>query len=176
MNKDKIQAIEARASAATKGPWQWYGNTKFGDCHLATKTGGRVFVMGFSRWKMTSAQPEFQLRFDNGDGIMCKLSDLTDPGLGLPQGMGPVFEAPHRQDFVGIAHPDAEFIAHSRQDVDDLLEDNRRLREQNTSLRCMVGDLCTRLARVSPETWDTVAHDINEECDRILSLDREDAC
>jgi hypothetical protein len=110
-----IQAIRDRAASATFGPWMWHGQYETKSLTLCTKKGGMQYVMGFKRWGMQGAQPEF-----NGFGRLTGAADL------------PVFQvAPdatsiddprvYRGTLVGIRHPDAEFIAHSRQDVDDLL-------------------------------------------------------
>src|SRR5690606_27785976 len=56
---DRLDEIKARANAATPGPWGWFGNTDVKDLYLATKQWGRHYVMGFRRWGMQSAQPEF---------------------------------------------------------------------------------------------------------------------
>ncbi len=122
-----LEAIVKRAEAATPGPWQWFGNTKQFNCYLATIHGGRRFVLQFDRWGMSSAQPTFQV-YSERNGLMVKLAKL-------PEELGPKFEADHRRDFCGIAHPDAEFIAHARQDIDDLLAEVDRLQSENESLR-----------------------------------------
>lgn len=113
--KIDLDAIRARADAATFGPWMWYGWHENQDIILCTKKGGMRYVMGFRRWGFNRAQPEFN----------------TDRGL-VPAKELPVFQvAPdatsfedprvYRGTLVGIRHPDAEFIAHARQDIDDLL-------------------------------------------------------
>lgn len=109
-----IAAIEARCAAATEGPWEWYGNTKTHDCHLATMHGGRVFVMGFDRWGMQSAQPTFQIHRANGGGVMEPVARFAK------------YEVAYRSDFIGLDHPDATFIAHARTDVPDLCARVRR--------------------------------------------------
>jgi hypothetical protein len=104
------------ALAATKGPWQWFGNTKMHEVYLATVNRGRVFVMDFVRWGMRSAQPRFQTRFEGAPidyGRMQSLGDLA--AQEHPQ--GPKFEVPYRRQFQGIGHPDAEHIAANSPDV-----------------------------------------------------------
>ena len=116
-----IEAIRARARAATPGPWQWFGNTKTFSVYLATVYGGRRHVMNFWRWGMSGAQPAFQVSIgppvEPGDGFMMKLSEMANE---CPD-IGPRFEVAHRRDFFGISHPDAAFIASARQDMEVLL-------------------------------------------------------
>jgi hypothetical protein len=57
-----LKRAKELCEAATAGPWQWFGNTKMREVYLATIDRGRVFVMDFVRWGMSSAQPRFQLR------------------------------------------------------------------------------------------------------------------
>lgn len=84
-------------SGHTPGPWQWFGNLKAHDIYLATKSGGRLFVLNFARWGMSGAQPQFQ----GHNGLMIKASDLA------------VREVDYRADIVDIDHPDARLIAAS---------------------------------------------------------------
>lgn len=117
---DPIEVIRRRAEAATPGPWGWFGNIKHGGPYLATQHGGRVFVMQFARLGMRDAQPVFQVRDDPDHpdwGHMVKGADLA------------IYEADHRDDIKGFDNPDAEFIAHSREDVADLLTEVDRLRQ-----------------------------------------------
>ncbi|HEY9251572.1 MAG TPA: hypothetical protein VIP06_02855 [Nocardioides sp.] len=114
-----LQEIQKRAAAATPGPWQWFGNWDFREVYLATRNYGRRYVLGFRRWGMQGAQPVF--RSAPGDGATLQHASEV-----------PVFEVcrsatsrdddrVYRGDLVGFRNADAEFIAHSRQDVDDLL-------------------------------------------------------
>lgn len=98
-----LDAHEAIARAAWRGPWQWYGNTKSYSVYLASPHSGRRFVMDFERWGMTGAQPRFQ----DVNHMMVRLSDLAKAESPL----GPKFEVPYRRDFAGIGHPDATHIA-----------------------------------------------------------------
>lgn len=123
MTDEDLKAIEDRAAAATPGPWEWYGNTKYtGNFYLSTKNRGRIFVMDFVRWGMRGAQPRFQK-----DHLLVNGSELVNyevkPGAkrGDPQ--------LYREDFIGILHPDAIFIAAARSDVAALTEEVRRLRD-----------------------------------------------
>jgi hypothetical protein len=126
---DPIEEIRLRANAAQRGPWGWFGNAKY-EFFLSTKDRGRIFVMQFGRMGMQSAQPCFNV---NGRGmtdgrelaiyeVNRNATDFNDPSL-------------YRHDIVGFRHPDAEFIAHSRQDVDVLLAEIDRLRELTADTR-----------------------------------------
>ena len=96
-------------SKHTPGPWGWYGSPK-SDYHLCTVDRGRIFVMGFARMGMRSAQPTFQV-----DGCMKNASELArfeckpdvvgyenakKPGSGV-----------YRFQICDIDHPDARLIA-----------------------------------------------------------------
>lgn len=109
---------ERKAKAATPGPWKWFGNTKMHSVYLATVHNGRRFIMDFERWGMSQAQPRFQT-----DHRMVKLSEFA----ALESRLGPQFEVPHRRDFAGIGHPDAEHIADNSPDV--ILKYIARIRE-----------------------------------------------
>jgi hypothetical protein len=123
MTEDEIEAARALDAARTPGEWQWFGNMKMHEVDLATVDRGRVFVMQFDRWGMRGAQPRFQVRLNGepGSGIMRDLGDLG-PALG-PQMIGS-----HRNDFIGIGHPDARFIAACSTLVPRLLREVDRLR------------------------------------------------
>jgi hypothetical protein len=90
LTPERLAEIQARADAATPGPWQWHISRRTLDYRL--QTAGWDVVMGFARWGRNSAQPEFNI-----DGLLHHGADLGQP------------------------HPDAEFIAHARQDVADLV-------------------------------------------------------
>lgn len=126
-----LAEIRDREKRATPGPWGWFGNTDVHSVYLATRTFGRLAVMGFARWGMSGAKPLFATgrRWKpNPDSI----DDFASLGvLDGPEKL-PVFEvAPsvtdrkhpdvYRADITGIRAPDAEFIAHSRADVARLL-------------------------------------------------------
>jgi hypothetical protein len=130
-----IDAIRARANRATPGPWGWFGNTKSNHIYLATRHWGRHMVMGFRRWGMQSAQPEFWNR-DDPQGIK---QHLGPDSRHVTAGEAAIYEvAPearsandrrvYRHDVVGIRNADAAFIAHSREDIDYLLGEVDRLR------------------------------------------------
>ena len=114
-----LDAIKARANAATPGPWRWDGHTRFG-IRLDSITSGRPIVMGFVRHGMRGAQPTFWDRkageHPAHNGTYRKAVDIA------------VLEVPYRDDVVALRNADAEFIAHSRADVEALIAEVERLR------------------------------------------------
>lgn len=84
-----LAAIRARAEAATEGPWYWRNTMDVLLLGARSK-----LVMGFRRFGMNGAQPEFR----NSDNLM------------EPAGKANIYD-----------YPDAEFIAHAREDVPALL-------------------------------------------------------
>lgn len=106
----RLAAIAGRASTATPGPWRWKGNKDSNAIYLMRARAWGDVVMAFFRWGMQSAQPRFCT-----DGLIVK-----------PKwAMGPPH---HPWEIVGIDHPDARFIEHSREDIDWLLGEVERLR------------------------------------------------
>lgn len=69
-------------------------------------------VLEFRRWGMQSAQPTFCT-----DGLLCTVPEVAAPDT-----------SPERGRITRLNHPDAEAIAHSWQDVADLLAEVDRLR------------------------------------------------
>ena len=152
---DVLERAKALTANATHGPWRWFGNTRMYEVYLATVDRGRIIVMDFARWGFGDAQPRFQVTVDggSGSGVMRSLADLAggdarakEKGLDLPV-LGPLFEVDYRRQFVGIGHPDATFIAESRQLVDDLVAEVERLRAEVERLRAEVERLRAELAR-----------------------------
>jgi len=95
---DRIAEIEKRADAATEGPWEWYGYLSNKDIYLTTPKNGRQIVMGFDRWGMQGAQPKFSV-----NGIM--------------RSFEPFARRDHNTLLLEIDHPDAAFIAESRDNI-----------------------------------------------------------
>lgn len=133
-----LDAIKARRDAATPGPWGWFGNTDVHSMQLATRHFGRLVVMSFRRWGMQSAQPTFatgrtwktspQSMFDFGHVGSMELASRLARYEVSPDAPDRTHPSVYRADLNGIKHPDAEFIAHARQDVDDLIAEVERLR------------------------------------------------
>jgi hypothetical protein len=113
-----VAAIRDRANAASPAPWFWRGNVDTRQIYLAHN--GRVgwtSVMSFARWGMQSARPRFLRR----DGIF--MADAEDYAVYevCRDALSRADRRVYRGDIVGFRHPDAEFLAGARQDVDDLL-------------------------------------------------------
>lgn len=158
-----LDAIRARHAAATPGPWRWFGSggriRKAVKVYLATVNRGRIFVMDFVRSGWRDAQPRFQVR-RSGMGLMTPSHELF------------AYEVEYRDDISGITHPDAEFLAHSWEDVRDLLDEVDRLRAASTKaaaeLRHTYGhvalgqninpDLVARAIRLLEEATAEVRH------------------
>jgi hypothetical protein len=92
-----LAELRRLAEAATPGPWRWEGHRNRG-MHLSTVDRGRQYVMGFIRQGMQGAQPTFQVRDEDGYGLMTPASELA------------VQEVEYRDDITHIEHPDAAFI------------------------------------------------------------------
>lgn len=129
-----LSEIRDRLTRSTPGPWGWFGNTKTHQIYLATQRWGRHFVMEFARWGMQDAQPVF---FDRAEPDAVRKSIVADSTYRLASDI-PVYEvAPdarskhdpsvYRHDIRGIRNADAEFIAHSRADVEWLVGEVDRL-------------------------------------------------
>jgi hypothetical protein len=138
LDADRLAGIIARDRAATPGPWGWFGNVDTYQLYLATRHSGRLFVMGFRRWGMRGAQPEFRTRGSDGWARL-------QPGSTMAATELPVFEVDraatartdpsvYRGDIVGIRNADAEFIEHARQDVHDMLRDRHALARRAADL------------------------------------------
>jgi hypothetical protein len=135
-----LKEIRDRAAAATPGPWTWRGNVDTRQFYLSyTKPGlGWTSVMDFVRWGMQSARPRFLTEhfwMQDADELavfeVCRdAKRRTDPRV-------------YRGDVVGFRHPDAEFIAGARQDVDDLL-----------ALVDAVGKVCDEFAAMTARNED----------------------
>lgn len=116
LTEEQCAEIRKRANAATFGPWRWFGSPMYP--YLATVTGGRVYVMRFERSGMRSAMVSWQGgRASSELHGMVKTKDLA------------IKERDYRDDLERIDHPDAELIAHSRQDIEDLLDTIDALRD-----------------------------------------------
>jgi hypothetical protein len=131
-SNERVDHIRRRAEQATPGPWAWFGNGSSQQIYLATQRLGRHIVMDFARWGMRGAQPTFfggrtvsldasgLKRISGGEfqdtksnavyEVAPSATDINDPRL-------------YRKDIIGIRNPDAEFLAHSREDIDDLLKE-----------------------------------------------------
>ncbi|ARC56018.1 hypothetical protein AS850_02885 [Frondihabitans sp. 762G35] len=120
-----IDEIRARAEAAPRGPWHWAGNTKNHHTYLATwiPGWGRCSIMDFTRAGMHGAEPRFM---QTDDVFMIRGRDLAIYEV-APTATTPDDPRVYRHDIIGYRHPTAEFIAHSREDIDTLLAEIDRL-------------------------------------------------
>lgn len=121
----RLAEIRKRAEAAAPGPWHWAGNTDVHHVYLANwQPGlGRCSVMDFARWGMRGAKPQFVT-----DHLY--VDDMTALAVYevAPTATSRDDKRVYRADIIGLRHPDAEFIANSRADVDFLLAEVDRLR------------------------------------------------
>jgi hypothetical protein len=120
LTQEAIAAIAARAEAATFGPWKWYGTPK--EPYLATTTGGRIYILMPCRSRMNSAS--FMLRGLDGCGM--QRAEVYA-----------VKERDYRDDLDYIAHPDAEFLAHAREDIPALIATVALLQSKVDALEAM---------------------------------------
>lgn len=129
-----LKEIRERAAAATAGPWQWFGNVDNREVYLSTVDRGRLFVMRFFRWGMQGAQPSFRepTTTDAPYGVMVKASERAVFEV-CRSAIERTDDRVYRGDVVGFRNADATFIAHSRQDVDDLLGLIDQIRERAES-------------------------------------------
>ena len=97
----------------TPGPWAWFGNAGSNSLYLATTHSGRRYVMGFKRWGMRGAQPQFQPGgrglVDASELLEFAVGDRSVRGVKEARGNGSVY----RLDVTGIDCADAHLIAAS---------------------------------------------------------------
>lgn len=121
-DNDRLAEIEARAAAATPGPWRWRGNTDVWSMRLQAPVRGALTVMDFVRWGMRNAAPRFAI-----NGLMHRADEMARFEV-CPDATSRKDPRVYRADLTGIRHPDAEFIAAARSDVDWLIAEVHRLR------------------------------------------------
>jgi hypothetical protein len=156
---DRLAEIRARAAAATPGPWGWRGNIDYGCPSLRARHPkfGITDVLTQVSVERTADDPALQgiedydadtraeiienyLRDHWGEPIKEQhLAFVTDDMLVEARQLVEFEVAPnattrkdpkvYRADIVGIRHPDAEFIAAARADIDWLIAEVDRLRE-----------------------------------------------
>jgi hypothetical protein len=110
MDENELLAIEARANAATPGPWEVGGYA--GRDSIVTKCGP-------SDWPEWCRDPEDYDEYGRGHRVIIE----SDGGLYW------------RRDFERKDAADVTFCAHSRQDIPALIAEVRRLKEQLDDLR-----------------------------------------
>lgn len=126
MNEDELAAIEARANAATEGPWEWANE----------EDASRMCL---------------EAPYKLSDGSLIRHDIISTV---LNSGGYDSYDAE-----LEIEPQDAEFIAHSRQDIPALIAEVRRLRE-----------LIMLVARSQREPWDMVLFD--EAYDAVTEVEK----
>lgn len=119
MTEERLKEIEARHAAATKGPWFWRINLKSKEVHLEShnRDGWLETVMDFVRWGMGNAKPRF---LQQEKSLMVDANELA----------AIIPKREHHKDWAQtLDHPDANAIAHSWQDIGDLLAEVKRLQQ-----------------------------------------------
>lgn len=155
MPDDRIEEIRARAAAATKGPWTWHRHRPEDDPNLVVAI-GRRYVMSIGRRERTRQDAAaislatymketetYDLKLNDGKGGYRYLTEdeieqairedyLLDPWGNDAYDNRLFFHDPApasaQSQPADDAHPNAVFLEHSRQDVDDLLAEVDRLR------------------------------------------------
>jgi hypothetical protein len=151
-----IEAIKARAEAATRGPWGWRGQDD-GSIELRALHSGGLRIISTARAApcMVELQSEDEytpgdwvLTADACDGCKAEAAKTQDPWLNYrcskpvnldtiwlrgehfiePSNKWAVRERPYRNDVERVDHPDAEFVAHAREDIPALIAEVERLR------------------------------------------------
>ena len=152
----RVDEIRDRADRATAGPWSWFGNVDNDDVYLATVHNGRRFVLRTIPVDRVAHEESVDNLIVGGMSREEAIAHLTEDAFGCKiqdhhlavqadQHMRPltdfaIFEVcpdaetrddrrVYRADFHQTRHPDAEFIAHARADIDFLLDEVERLRE-----------------------------------------------
>jgi hypothetical protein len=122
---NKLDEIKERHSKATPGPYRWDIRTCHKQAYLTTTHSGQYYVMGFKRWGMHGAQPEFQV-YDKYEG---PVRERGSNGMVATQELAKP-RAKHHPDFdMWIDHPDAIAIENSWEDIDFLLSVNADMYE-----------------------------------------------
>lgn len=119
MSDFDLDAIKARRDAATPGPWYWGGNLSAKAIDLRARVSNTPIVMAFHRWGTSGAEPCFWKRTPEKDpafhGEYQRARDIA------------IRERHYRDDVAALDNADAEFIAHSRADIDSLIAEVERL-------------------------------------------------
>lgn len=107
---EKVKEIDEKA---TPGPWMWDLRECNHQCLLTTTHSGKYYVMGFQRWGLQDALPSFQV-YDRYDGPM---KDRGSHGMVRADKLSKSYPGQeHHRGFDNfIDHPDARYIAESRQ-------------------------------------------------------------
>ena len=136
--------IREREQKATKGPWFWNINRRAKRAELVnSKTD---IVIDFVRWGMRGAIPRFNI-----DGIMWAANHMA---WNWPN------RDHHSEWAQKIVTPDADFIAHAREDVPYLLDKVARLRRELEETR----ELCRKSVGRLVGTIDSQGRPVVKDC------------
>lgn len=195
-----LEAIKARAEAATPGPWRWRGNTDTDDPRIVGGPSRHTVLVVMRRQRKADDREaksfdahlrECDVPVEDADAdgktryrpltdeeVADRVRDewLEDPWGGPAYDLRLAFRDPetnimgyardmavyevcpdatgrddkrvYRADVVGLRHPDAEFIAHAREDVDALIAEVERLTARLAEARSQL------------EGWEQVGNNI----------------
>lgn len=154
----------------TPGPWAWFGNSNSNSLYLATTHSGRRYVMGFKRWGMRGAQPQFQPGgrglVDASELLKFEVGDKSVTGVEEAKKDGSVY----RYDVRGIDCDDARLIAAAP----DLLEALKTCCEAIGALRKRMKEIPSDIS--AEEAFDSfytgnVDDALNAACHAIAKAD-----
>lgn len=111
--KELVEKAKEIDRKATPGPWMWDLRECNHQCLLTTTHSGKYYVMGFQRWGMQDALPSFQV-YDRYEGPM---KERGSHGMVRADELSKSYPGQeHHYGFDNfIDHPDARYIAESRQ-------------------------------------------------------------
>jgi len=128
LTAEDLAGILERAAAATPGPWIWRGNTKGKRLQLLAVLPGAPFIMGF---EIKEEPTEYEGEKFTDRSIAMTLRDPAGPSeegdrklwesSAVMKDHTEFVEPDHNSEFCKINQADAQFIAHSRKDVEQLL-------------------------------------------------------
>lgn len=116
-----LDELERLHEAATPEPWKWVVNLSARSISIESKC---FLVMGFTRWGMDGAQPQFRRRYE-----MVKASELTVSVEGREH---------HERWFRALNHPDAAVTTAARNALPALLRLARRARRLEEAARELI--------------------------------------
>lgn len=124
LTDEALAEIQSRVDRATGQAWHWAGNIDTGEPYLATwlPGWGRCQIFGIGHETRTVPRLWFYT-----DGVATPARDQVVFEV-APEATSREDPEVYRADIVDIRHPDAQFIAHSREDVEVLLNEVHRLK------------------------------------------------
>ena len=175
MTNEELDAIRAREAAATPGPWAWDIQAAIKQAYLWTTHNGHHYVMGFRRWGMNGAAPTFQV-YEKYEG---PLDERKSKGMFRADKL--TKSLPGKEYNVGyddyLDHPDAEFIAHARQDVPALIAEVKRLNSEAERLTKERDAAVNDLEEIAIDaTSEERNNPVCKYCMRLYKDDYPEAC